>query len=276
MDLFGDTVLPILVNGNPYKSVKRKPNGELALALAEKFPEGAIEFLGYGAIVEVKWKKRWHRGQVIGKEEGGLMVRYRDGVATHGDLHQIGCRIKVFRRNVDIDAIYERSPWLKCPLLGEEEACACWPCRTVKWPGRYREWGLSNAQIETLESVKAAERGEHYEIFFGEGRLQLAEPNGDGSGDEGGGIAAPDGDEHTERQDGDQADTREQDPPLAEGEKGPGKAAGGCRMGLRSAASGIRGACQQGHAPKRGKHGDAEGQRGGGAGNGTNGEWRTS
>ena len=83
------------------------------------------------------------------------MVQYPDGVATHDDLHKRGCRIKVFRRGVDVDALYARSPWMGCPLAGEEDGCACWPCKTVKWPGRYRDWGVSDEQIDILESISA-------------------------------------------------------------------------------------------------------------------------
>ena len=284
MDLFGDTVEAIESIIPTRKRKKRKKRGKgrrLDLLRSETFPIEATEYLGYGAIIEVNWKGAWHKGKVIGREEEGVMVRYPDGVATHNDLHKRGCRIKVFRENVDVDAIYARSPWMKCPLAGEEDGCTCWPCRTVKWPERYRNWGVSDEQIDILESISAGKRGEHYELFMGEGRLQLAEKdlrppraNDDGGCDERGGVPTQDSDEHTEGQDGDQEGAREQSPPLPEGEEDSGQEESGRSMVLRSAAPRLRGAREQGHASKRRKQGDATGQRGGGARNGTTGTVR--
>jgi hypothetical protein len=70
----------------------------------------------------------------------------------------------VFRRGVDVDALYATSPWMGCPLAGEEDDCACWPCKMVKWPGRYRNWGVSDEQTVILESISAKEGGDttHY------------------------------------------------------------------------------------------------------------------
>jgi hypothetical protein len=46
------------------KEKEQKTGGGVDLLYSEKFPnyKEATEFLGYGVIVEVKWKKTWHKG----------------------------------------------------------------------------------------------------------------------------------------------------------------------------------------------------------------------
>ena len=94
-------------------------------------------------MVKVKFKSRWCPGQVIGRGTKGLLVQYSDGVGEHDDLHSRGCRVKVFRRRVDMEELYEDAPWMLCPFGGGDEACTCMRCRTEKWPERYSTWNLS-------------------------------------------------------------------------------------------------------------------------------------
>ena len=75
---------------------------------------------------------RWCPGQGIGRGEEEILVQYSDGTGEHDNLHERGCRVEVFRRRVDIDELYESTPWLLCPFGGEEEACTCMRCRTEK------------------------------------------------------------------------------------------------------------------------------------------------
>ena len=47
---------------------------------------------------------------MIGRGTKGILVQYSDGVGEHDDLHSRGCRVKVFRRRVDMDALYDNTP----------------------------------------------------------------------------------------------------------------------------------------------------------------------
>ena len=91
----------------------------------------------------MRFKNSWCVGKVIGEEGGKLTVKYADGIVAHDNLHTVGCRIRKFKRKIDMDELYKASPWMKCPFEGGDEGCVCWPCRTGKWPRRYEEGNLS-------------------------------------------------------------------------------------------------------------------------------------
>jgi len=91
-------------------------------------------------------------GKVVGRERGKVMVKYADGVGTHDDLHYRGCRIRTCRRQIDLDELYRNCPWMTCPFQEEQEECECWPCRSIKWPKRYAQWGLTEPEITEFES----------------------------------------------------------------------------------------------------------------------------
>ena len=105
-------------------------------------------------MISVKFKSRWCPRQVIGRGEEGILVQYSDGVGEHDDLHSRGCRVKVFRRRVDMDELCDSTPWLLCPFGGSDEACTCRRCSTEKWPGRYSSWNLSEEQISEAKSIE--------------------------------------------------------------------------------------------------------------------------
>ena len=116
--------------------------------------------LGYGSLVNVKFKSRWCPGQAIGSGEKGILVQYSNGVGEHDDLHVRGCRVKVFRRRVDMEELYESTPSMLCPFGGKDEleACTCMRCRTEKWPERYSSWNLSEQQISEAKSIEPEKR----------------------------------------------------------------------------------------------------------------------
>ena len=94
---------------------------------------------------------------VIGREPEGIMVRYegkvKDSIGVHADLHTRGCRIKVFKRRIDLDERYKQDPSLKCPFGQKDDECVCYRCREAKWSGLYGLWELTDSQIEEIESI---------------------------------------------------------------------------------------------------------------------------
>ena len=80
------------------------------------------------------------------------MVKYADRVETHDDLHSRGCRIRACRRRIDMDELYRKCQWMTYPFREEQEECECWPCRSIKWPTRYTQWVLTEAEITEFES----------------------------------------------------------------------------------------------------------------------------
>ena len=121
MDLFGDTVqmIPAKTKKMKHNRKNKKRKHEQAPGYTETFPEEATEWLGYGSLLKVRFKSKWRPGQVIGRGTKGILVQYSDGVGEHDDLHSRGCRVKVFRRRVDMDELYDSTPWLLCPLPAE-------------------------------------------------------------------------------------------------------------------------------------------------------------
>ena len=107
ISLFGDTVLPIESTKKMKPNVNIKKRKQDQVEYTEHFPKEATEWLGYGAQVKVKWGSKWIPGTVVGREPGGIMVKYegrkQDSIGVHPDLHTRGCRIKVFRRRVNLD-----------------------------------------------------------------------------------------------------------------------------------------------------------------------------
>ena len=163
MDLFGDTVqiIPPKTEMMKHNRKDKKRKQDQALEYAETFPEGAAEWLGYGSLLKVKFRSGWHPGQVIGKGSKGILVQlYSDGVGEHDDLHKRGCSVKVFRRRVDMDALYDNTSWLLCPFRGDDEACTCRRCSAEKWPRRYSSWNLSEEQINEAKSIEPGKRKE--------------------------------------------------------------------------------------------------------------------
>ena len=112
MGLFGDTMQIILPKTKRMKHNRKdkKRKQDQALEYTETFPEEATEWLGYGSLMKVKFRSGWHPGQVIGRDTKGILVQYSDGVGEHDDLHRRGCRVKVFRRRVDMEALYDSTP----------------------------------------------------------------------------------------------------------------------------------------------------------------------
>ena len=88
--------------------------------------------MDYGLLLKVKFRSGWHPGQVIGRGTKGILVQYSDGAGEYDDLHKRGCRVKVFRRRVDMDALYDSTPLLLCPFRGVDEACTCRRCSAEK------------------------------------------------------------------------------------------------------------------------------------------------
>ena len=98
----------------------------------DKFPEGVTEWLGYGATVKVKFGGKWCMGTVKGRESGGVMVWYADGIGVHRDLHTRWCEIKTFKRRIDLNEKYRQDESMKCPFEERDDKCVCYRCRTEK------------------------------------------------------------------------------------------------------------------------------------------------
>ena len=135
-------------------STKDKKRKQGVAEDTDKFPKGATEWLGYGATVKVKFKGKWYTGTVIGREHEGVMVRYADGIGVHRDLHTRGCKIKTFKRRIDLDERYRQDESMKCPFKQEDDKCVCYRCRTEKWPGLYATRALTESQAELIKSIE--------------------------------------------------------------------------------------------------------------------------
>ena len=82
-----------------------------------------------------------------------MLVQYFDGVGEDDDLHSRGCRVKVFRRKVDMEEMCENVPLILCPFGGEDEECTCMRCQTGKWPERYSSWNMAEQQISEAKLI---------------------------------------------------------------------------------------------------------------------------
>ena len=58
----------------------------------------------------MKFDSRWCQGRVIGRGEKGILVQLSDGVGGHDDLHKRGCKVRVFRRRVNMNELYDSTP----------------------------------------------------------------------------------------------------------------------------------------------------------------------
>ena len=135
-----------------------EPKGKDGIKYTEVFPKKVTEWLGRGSRLQVKFRQAWCVGEVVGRNDKGILVKYSDGICTHKDLHKRGCRIREFRRHVEEEKQYETDPYMKCPYLEEDEECECVVCRRRKWPSRYKAWGLTEEQTTEMEATKPAER----------------------------------------------------------------------------------------------------------------------
>ena len=72
-------------------------------------------------MVRVKFKGKWCQGAVIGREHETVMVQYDDGTVTHRDLHTRGCKIKTFKRRINLDERYRQDESMKCPFRQEDD-----------------------------------------------------------------------------------------------------------------------------------------------------------
>ena len=134
------------------KNEKRKH--EQAPEYTETFPEEATEWLGYGSLLTVKFKSRWCPGQVIGRGAKGILVQYSDEVGEHDDLHSRGCRVKVFRRRVDMDALYDMTAHPGCSAHSAEMT------KHVPAGGVVPRSGLGDTVPGTCRENKSARRSQ--------------------------------------------------------------------------------------------------------------------
>ena len=199
----GDTVLPIETTKKMKHNVKDKKRKQDCVEYTEQFPQEATDWLGYGATIKVKWGAKWLKGVVIGREPEGIMVKYGGGIGVHADLHTRGCRIKVFKRRIDLDERYKQDPFLKCPFGQKDDECVCYRCREEKWPGLYGLWELTDSQIEEIESISPSQRREWAENHvIGEHLFANSENvENDGRSDESGRGIVAQSDEDEEGQD---------------------------------------------------------------------------
>ena len=265
MDLFGDTVqiIPTKTKKMKHNQKNKKRKQDQAPGYTETFPAEATEWLGYGSLVKVKFKSEWCPGQVIGRGAKGILVQYSDGVGEHDDLHSRGCRVKVFRRRVDMDALYDSTPWMRCPFDENDEACICRRCSTEKWPGRYSSWNLSEEQISEAKSIEPEKRKEWVEIHVIGEHLFAEGENGDNAirCDVGSRRLAAQGNEDEDGQDEDQENTRGQTAGLECEDERHRQAKSRHSMGLRSGDDHDEAAHQQGHGAHNESPRTAEGER---------------
>ena len=128
------------------------------------------------------------------------MVQYDDEIVAHRDLHTRGCKIKTFKRRIDLDERYRQDESMKCPFRQEDDECVCYRCRTEKWPGLYAAWALTGSQEEQIKSIKPGQRREWAENHvIGEHLFANSEnvENG-GRSDKRGGSPAAQSDEEAE------------------------------------------------------------------------------
>jgi ribonuclease HI len=110
---------------------QKRPRQTKEVPYTAAFPKAVEKWLGIGSRVKVRWRGAgWLKGEVIGEDRHGTIVRYGDNsVVAHDDLTTRGCKVLEFRKHRNPDQYYQERPWLKCPYSGEEEDCECWPCQ---------------------------------------------------------------------------------------------------------------------------------------------------
>lgn len=271
MALFGESIelvkVPKDIVPKGLKQLTKKKGKEFTINYTERFPKVATEWLGYGAEVQVRCERGWHVGKVIGEEGPKVLVQYAGGIGAHDHLHTVGCRIRTFRRKVDMDAMYQNSPWKGCPFKGKDEACICWPCRTEKWPRRYREGNLSTQQIKELELLKPEGRDRVIKKYLSEkivtsgGHLLAKEQNGGISSNARSGAPASQDNEDAEGGDEAPESTREEGDQQQRSEGNDREAEGRHSVGLRRNPDRKSRACERGHAPEAKRHRASEGER---------------
>ena len=99
-------------------------------------------------------------GTVTRREHEAVMVKYKDGIETHRDLHMMGYKIKTFKRRIDLDERYRQDESMKCPFRQEGDKWICRRCRTEKWPGLYAAWTLTESREEQIKSIEPGQRRE--------------------------------------------------------------------------------------------------------------------
>ena len=278
MESCGITVRP----KNKQKAVKGKPYTTM-------FPEKAIEWLGIGARLRIKWiGGPWEKGIVMGKDRHGVIVRYEDGsTVTHNDLHKRGCQIKEFRRDQDNTEYLKQRPWMDCPYDREEDDCECWPCESRKWPEICAQEKLTGQQeIELMakppwerrETIqKWRDRSQNPESGVQEEKspghdsyrsAEAFEANGAGTNSRASDRGdAQSGDPHEERTYANTKGPHNEDDPLEQVQGSDRESAGGQDLGMGRGRGGPRQARAQGHKrlgtemAEGEREGDAHGKR---------------
>ena len=110
-------------------------------------------------------------GEVIGREQAGIIVRYQGGVtkkqkggertvAAHTNLRKCGCIIKSFARWTTDEEYQSASARRGCPYRGEETDCECHHCAmaTVTWPEKCREASLGDSATAMVLEAPPGER----------------------------------------------------------------------------------------------------------------------
>ena len=284
IEMFGDTVELIKVPKDKLKPLNNGTKETVSITHKEQFPKEATEWLGYGASLQVRFGKRWCLGKVIGREGDKVMVSYSDGVGTHSDLHTRGCRIRSCRKRIDLDKMYRECPWMKCPYKGQQDGCECWPCRTVKWPERYGQWGLTESEISEFESETPGKRKSKNKARVKNnlriennrkkkrGRPSVADGQ-HGSGEEGERGGGPTEEEVGKGQgkDGPQTRARARGNTLKRRCMHNRETEGSDSLDGHDGTDCNQETHKQRHVPTAGAHGAADGERTGGNGPGTNG-----
>jgi hypothetical protein len=158
-----DIPKPNCSKSNPRKRQQKK----------HTLPAEALQWIGQGAVIKVKWPSdrgsEWWEGEVIGREQAGIIVRYQGGVArkekggertvaAHTNLRQCGCIIKAFARWTTDEAYQSASARRGCPYRGEEADCECHHCATVTWPERCSEAALGASDTAAVLGATPADR----------------------------------------------------------------------------------------------------------------------
>jgi ribonuclease HI len=237
INTFGITIKP-----------RKKPRNNKGIPYDATLPKVAETWMGIGTRMRIKWTGAgWPEGTVIGEEEQGIMVRYKDGsVVAHNDLTWRGCKVIEYRKPKDQDEYYQERPWLKCPYGGEEEDCECWPCKQA------RKWEAATAELGEEDRTRVLNSPE-------ESREQLIQsmPKINVTAHSGGHLAARDGERASKRSD---TGSAEGDNPYQEREDEDTKVA-----------------CEEGNKLERATETDREAARGQdlGLGSGSGGQRRT-
>ena len=280
MNMCGDTIELI-----------KEPKGKDGIKHTEIFPAEVTEWLGKGSRLQVKFKKIWCVGEVVGRNNKGILVKYNDGICTHDDLHKRGCRIRQFMRHTDEEEEYEKYPNMKCPYLEEDEECTCVVCRKKKWPARYSIWNLTPGQISEIESIRPERRlyptwnsqilsqlapsqlensePENSENSVAKDRHLIADNEQHGNDDESGRADAQRDDEDEEGSDVDKELPCDQTDTLEQEQQADRQEEGSSHMGLRRTADRVRRAQEQGHVDHGGAKRNARGEH-------TRGTWRNT